>query len=613
MGQKAVAITNHGNMADAIDFYEKCIQNDIKPIIGIETYLTANRFDYPEALKIIEINKKEKKSLKAKEQKEYNKPTTTKEYFANLINTDSNYKAFGDKVQEIKGKEIINTVAYKSRHLILLAKNKTGYRNLVSIATESQLNGFYKYPRIDFDYLKEHSEGLICSSACINGPISALILNEEIEEAKKLALWFKDIFGEDFYLEIQPNYIEEQIYVNKVLIEMSKELNIPLIVTSDAHYVKKEDYEAHCILLAVQTKGVYGEEGTFKLSENSFYLHSREELEEYGVPQEAIENTIKIAEKCNLELELNVPQLPILNVPIGYTDQTWLEHISYQNLICYLSENPELNPEIYKERLFFELDIIKQKEIASYMLIVSDFINEMKKRGILIGEGRGSAVGSLVCFCTKITGLDPIKYDLLFERFLSLDRKELPDIDSDVEQFLTIKDCPEAKYFDIFNDGRRQVVEYFQYKYGADKVCQVGTFGTEETKIILRDVARALDIPYKDIIELNKHIPSDAGKLWSLEDCLYGNEKEGYKPIQEIIDFKNRSDKHSMLLEMAMKLRGIKRSQGIHAGGVVITPEPVSETLPLRHGKNGEIVTQYDKIDVEKAGGTKLDNPKCPV
>ena len=608
MGQKAVAVTNHGNMSDVIDFYEQCTKNDIKPIIGVEMYLTPNRFDYSEALEAVEANKKEKKNLSAKEQKEYDKPVSTKEYFANLINTDRRYLAFAEYSQETRGNEIVNDVLYKSRHLILLAKNTQGYANLVKIATEAQLNGFYKYPRIDYDFLKNHSNGIICTSACIAGPISSLILNDEIDEAKNLALWFKETF-EDFYLEIQPNYLEDQIYVNKILIELSKELNIPLIVSSDAHYIKKEDYETHCVLLAMQTKGIYGEEGTFKLPENSFYLHSRQELEEYGIPIEAIENTIEIANKCDLKLDLNVPQLPILEVPNGYTAQTWLEHISYQSLIEYLDKNPDLNQEEYMERLFFELDIIKQKDIAAYMLIVQDFINEMKKRGILIGEGRGSAVGSLVSFCTKITGLDPIKYDLLFERFLSIDRKELPDVDSDVMQFLTIKDCPQAEIFDIFKDGRKEVIEYFQSKYGLDKVCQVGTAGTEETRMILRDVGRVLNIPYQDIIELNKHIPSDAGKMWSLEDCLYGNEKEGYSPIQEVIDFGNRSEKHKMLLEMAMKLRGIKRSQGIHAGGVVITPQPVNEMFPLRNGKNGEIVTQYDKVDIEKAGGVKLDNP----
>lgn len=607
MGQKAIAITNHGNMYDCIEFYEQCLKNDIKPIIGMEAYLTGDRFDYQKALKDIEQNKSEKKKLKGKELKEFNKPTTTKEWFAEKINSDPRYLAFHSKHDVIKNDETFTEIRYRPAHLILLCKNEVGYRNLIQIASESQIHGFYGVPRIDYEFLEKHSEGLICTSACLSGPISILILNGYLQEAKNLALYFSQIF-EDFYLEIQPNTLEDQLYVNSIIIKMAEELNIPLIVTSDAHYIRKEDFDKHCVLLAVQTKGIVGEEGTFCFSENSFYLHSAQELEELGMPLEAIDNTVELANKCNLTLELNKPLLPHIHVPPGYTTQEWLEVLSYQKLMHYLNTRPTLNRNEYIDRILFELDIIKKKEIADYILIVSRFISEMKKRNIYIGPGRGSACGSLVCFLTSITAIDPIKYDLLFERFLSLDRKELPDVDSDVMQFLTLKGCEElTKHFDIFIDGRKEVIAYFEEVYGKDNVCQVGAFGTEETKVIVRDVARALDIPYKEVIELNKNIPSDAGKLWSLQDCLYGNSKEGYSPIQEVIDFYNKDEKHRKTIDTAIALRGVKRNVSIHAGGVCITPQPVQTLAPLRLGKNGELVTQFDKVDVEKAGLVKLD------
>ena len=426
MGQKALAITNHGNMYDCIEFYEECLKNDIKPIIGMEAYLTGDRFDYQQALKEIEENKSEKKKLKSKELKDFNKPTTTKEWFADKIANDKRYLPFYSKHDVIKNGELVSEIKYKAAHLILLCKNEIGYKNLIQIASESQIHGFYGVPRIDYAFLESHKEGLICTSACLGGPIASLIVNGHLQEAKDLALYFKNTF-EDFYLEIQPNTLEDQLYVNPILIEMSKELDIPLIVTSDAHYIRKEDYEKHCVLLAVQTKGIVGEEGTFCFSENSFYLHSSQELEELGMPLEAIDNTVEIANKCNLHIELNKPILPHIAVPNGYTTQEWLEIFSYQRLMKYLDLNPDLNQKEYIERLLFELDIIKQKEIADYILIVSGFISEMKRRNIFIGPGRGSACGSLVCFLTSVTSIDPIKYDLLFERFLSLDRKELPE------------------------------------------------------------------------------------------------------------------------------------------------------------------------------------------
>lgn len=450
LNQKAVALTDHGSMYNTIAFYEACKQNDIKPILGIETYLVPNMADHNIAEDIVQKNTKEKRYLNAKEKKNFTKPTSIKQWFEQKL-SEKEYLAFIEKREKKVKDEIIIENKFAPRHLILLAKNEIGYKNICKLSTMAFLKGFYMKPCIDFKTLQEHSEGVICTSACINGPISKLILNNNIEEAEEMALWFNNVF-EDFYLEIQANTLDDQKIVNDELIRISKKLNIPLIATTDAHYLTKEDYDTHCILLSMQTKDLITNPNAFKLPENSFYLMSREEMIEKGIPECALDETLILANKCNVELTLGKPILPEISVAKGYTTYELLEHECYKNLYEYFNNQEIIDEDKqneYFERLSFELSIIKKKEIEDYILIVSRFIKWAKNNNILIGPGRGSSAGSLVCMLVKITEVDPIKYGLLFERFISLERKDLPDVDTDVMQFLTIKDCPElTQYFD---------------------------------------------------------------------------------------------------------------------------------------------------------------------
>ena len=430
LGMKAIALTDHGTMFGAVDFYKECKKNGIKPIIGCEVYVAPRtRFD--------------------KEQ-----------------NLDNNYS-----------------------HLILLVKNKIGYQNLIKLVSLSYTEGFYYKPRIDLEILEKYSEGIIALSACLAGSINQAILSSDMEKAKEIAKWFKRVFKEDYYLELQHNGLKEQILVNQKLVEIGKELNIPLVATNDAHYLKREDAYNHEVLLCIQTGKKMSDEDRMKFETDEFYIKSPEEMIEYfqNIP-EAIENTVKIAEKCNMDFEFGVTKLPNYEVPTEYkTHAEYFRELCNKGIIKRYGENP--SQEI-KDRLQYEISVIEKMGYVDYFLIVWDFINYAKSNGIPVGPGRGSGAGSIAAYAIEITDIDPIKYNLLFERFLNPERVSMPDFD-----------------IDFCYERRQEVIDYVARKYGADHVSQIITFGTMSARMVIRDVGRVLDIPYADVDKLAKMVP----------------------------------------------------------------------------------------------------------
>jgi len=425
----ALAVTDHGVMYGAIQFYKEAIKQGIKPIIGCEMYVArGSRLD---------------KSSRRKE---------------------SPY------------------------HLILLVKNNEGYKNLIQLVTISSLEGFYYKPRIDKEVLKKYSNGLIASSACLQGEIPQKLLHANYSEAKKAALEYLDIFGEgNYYFELQKNNIPEQEIVNQKLISLGKELSIPLIATNDIHYVNKEDARAHEILLCIQTATNLDDEKRLKFSTDEFYFNSPQEMaEKFSDVPEAIENTLRIAEKCNLEINFRQAHLPDFKVPSDYNITSYLKKICFEGLKRRFKE---INKEL-ENRLDYELSVIKKMGFEPYFLIVWDFVNYAKGQGIMVGPGRGSAAGSLVAYCLNITNINPMTYGLLFERFLNPDRISMPDFD-----------------IDFCYERRNEVIEYVTKKYGKDKVAQIITFGTMAARAAVRDVGRALGIPYARVDTIAKMIP----------------------------------------------------------------------------------------------------------
>ena len=432
LGMKAIAITDHGSMFGCIDFYKACKSNDIKPIIGCEVYVAPRtRFD-----KDVEL--------------------------------DSKYN-----------------------HLILLAKNNEGYKNLSKLVSLSYTEGFYYKPRIDKEILQKYHENLICCSACLAGEVSQAILRDDMIEAKKVANWYKEIFGKDYYLEIQNNGVKEQVLVNQKLIQLSKELDIPLVATNDAHYLKREDAYNHEVLLCIQTGKKMTDEDRMRFETDELYIKSPEEMEEYfiNVP-EAIDNTVKIANECNVEFEFGHTILPNYDVPKEFeTHFDYLKKLTDDGIIKRYGEN--LSQEII-QRKDYELSVINKMGYVDYFLIVWDYINYAKTNGIPVGPGRGSGAGSIVAFAIGITDIDPIKYGLIFERFLNPERISMPDFDVDF--------CYER---------RQEVIDYVGRKYGQDHVSQIITFGTMSARMVIRDVGRALDVSYAETDKLAKMIPNE--------------------------------------------------------------------------------------------------------
>ena len=519
LGMKAMAITDHGVMFGVVDFYKECKKVGIKPIIGCEVYVAPRtRFD----------------------------------------------------------KE--NGIDNKYSHLILLAKNEEGYKNLTKLVSMGFTEGFYYKPRIDLEILEKYHEGLIALSACLAGSVNKAILKEDIQQAKKIAMWHKNLFGEDYYLEIQPNGLPEQILVNQKLIELSKELKIPLVATNDAHYLKKEDAYVHEILLCIQTGKKMNDVDRMKMGTDEFYVKSPEEMEEYfkNIP-EAIENTVKIAEKCNFDFEFGNTKLPNYEVPKEYkTHSDFFKELCYTGLKKRYGENPSKK---IKDRLEYEITVIEKMGYVDYYLIVWDFINYAKTQGISVGPGRGSGAGSIAAYAMGITDIDPIKYNLLFERFLNPERISMPDFD-----------------IDFCYERRPEVIEYVARKYGRDHVSQIITFGTMSARMVIRDVARALDVPYAEADKLAKMVPME----------LHITIKKALEQNREFQEAYENDEKTKNLLDIAMKLEGLPRQASTHACGVLITDKPVVEYVPL-YVNEGTVEAQFIMTTLEELGLLKMD------
>ncbi len=463
-------------------------------------------------------------------------------------------------------------------HLILLVKNQKGYENLVKLVSLSFTEGYYYKPRIDTEILEQYSEGLICLSACLAGSVNQAILKHDLEKAKEIALWHKKVFGEDYYLEIQNNGLAEQVMANQKLIELSRELSIPLVATNDAHYLKKEDSYNHEILLCIQTGKKMTDENRMRFGVDEFYIKSQEEMIDYfsEVP-EAIENTVKIAEKCNFDFEFGVTKLPNYNVPEEFeTHEAYFRKLCNEGILERYGENPSQE---VKDRVEYEMSVISKMGYVDYYLIVWDFIHYAKSVGISVGPGRGSGAGSIVAYAIGITDIDPIQYNLLFERFLNPDRISMPDFDVD---------------FDY--ERRGEVIEYVARKYGADHVSQIITFGTMSAKSVIRDVGRVLDVPYAEVDKLAKMIPFEIHI--TIDKALEENRelKELYETDQTV----------KKIIDIAKGLEGMPRNASTHACGVVITKNPVDTYVPL-YVNDGTPVAQYTMTLLEELGLLKMD------
>ena len=524
-GSPAVAITDHGVMYGVIEFYQKCKKEGIKPIIGVEGYMAPqSRFD-----KVSKVNQK------------------------------SNY------------------------HLLLLAKNNQGYKNLIKLTSIAHLEGFYYKPRFDWESLEKYHEGLIASTACLGGEIPTLIRSGNLRKARERILDFNNLFGQgNFYLEIMHHpELPEQDMVNKELIKFSKELNIPLVATNDVHYLNEEDAEAQDILLCLQNKKKLEDTDRMSMHGGNYSFRSNKEMIELfkDVP-EAIENTLKIAEKCNVEIELGNIQLPFFEVPEGYNEGTYLRYLCEQGLKKRYGKNyKEIDKEI-RERMDYELSVVEKMGWPSYFLIVADFVNWAKDNKIVVGPGRGSAAGSLICYLTNITNLDPIKYGLLFERFLNPDRISMPDIDLD------------------FADARRdEVIRYVENKYGKDHVSQIITFGTMAARAAVRDVGRVLNVPYDYCDKLAKMIP------------MFTKIDEALKIVPELKSAYQEDEITKKIIDYARRLEGVSRHASTHACGVLITKNPLDNYTPLQYASSADksVVSQYSLHPVEDLGLLKMD------
>ena len=525
-GQPAVAMTDHGNMFGAIEFYRKAKDAGVKPIIGCEAYM-----------------------------------------------------ALGSRHAK-KDSGLAHNDYY---HLILLARNLTGYQNLIKLSSKAYLEGFYYKPRMDKELLKEHHEGLIALSGCLSGEIPYLIGQKDMDGAMAVAGEFQEIFGkEHFYLEVQANGLDHQRIANAGLIEIHKKLNIPMAGTNDCHYLKKEDSHPHELMLCLQTGKTRSDPNRMKFDTDQLYVKSTEEITPaFAEFPDAVTNTCRIADNCDLELVLNKTHLPQYKVPEGYTRESFVEHLAIEGLKARLKERPStILPAAYELRLREELMVICSMGFAGYFLIVWDIIRFARSRGIPVGPGRGSAAGSLVAYALRITDLDPLVYSLLFERFLNPERVSLPDID-----------------MDFCMDRRGEVINYVVDKYGKDHVAQIITFGTLGAKAAIRDVGRVLEIPYAEADKVAKLIPNQLNM--TLQQALELEPK-----LMELV---NTDARIAELMKVAQSLEGLARHASTHAAGVVISEGPLTDHVPLYKGANDEIVTQYTMGDVEKIGLVKFD------
>jgi len=527
--QPAVAMTDHGNMFGAVEFYRQAMSHGIKPIIGCEIYVApGSRF--------------EKKGVD-KGPKEYN------------------------------------------NHLILLAMNHEGYRNLCKLVSLGFMEGFYYKPRIDKDLLKDFNGGLIALSACLQGEVAQALMLGHMEKAKAAAESYAEIFHDRYYIEIQDNKLPQQEQVNPLLVELAKDLSLPVVATNDCHYGEREDYNAHDVLLCVQTGKTVHEDNRLKMETDELYLKSGEEIRKgFEYCPEAVERTLEIAERCNVEIEFGKYHFPTYTPPKAISLDDYLDELAHAGLEERLEgvTDPEVK-KAYTERLDYELDVIKRMQFPGYFLVVADFINYAKQNGIPVGPGRGSSAGSLVAYALKITDLDPIRHVLLFERFLNPERRSMPDID-----------------VDFCIRGRAQVIQYVKEKYGADRVAQIATFGTLKAKAAIKDVGRALGFSFAETDAIAKLIPAPKqGFDYPLTECIKMEPR-----LQELM----KSDPRvKNLIDHALRLEGLTRHASTHAAGVVLSNLPLVDHLPLFVDKEGGIVTQFDMDSVEKIGLVKFD------
>ncbi|NEX02894.1 DNA polymerase-3 subunit alpha [Pseudobutyrivibrio sp. NOR37] len=520
MGMTAAAITDHGNMYGVVDFYKECKNAGINPVIGCEVYVApGSRFDR----------------------------------------------------ERVQGED-------RYYHLILLAENNAGYQNLIKIVSAGYVDGYYYKPRVDFEILEKYHEGIICLSACLAGEVARALNRQQYDEAKAVAHKYLELFGEgNYYLEMQDHGIPEQQTVNQGLMRLSRETGIPLVVTNDCHYTNREDADSHDVLLCIQTGKKLNDEDRMRFETQEFYVKSEEEmLELFPYAKEAVARTQEIADRCHVEFEFGVTKLPHFEVPEGYDSWTYLNKLCYEGLDRrYGDRAEELKP-----RLEYELDVIKNMGYVDYFLIVWDFINYARTHGIPVGPGRGSAAGALVSYTTGITNIDPIKYSLVFERFLNPERVSMPDID-----------------IDFCFERRSEVIDYVVRKYGKDCVTQIVTFGTLKARGVIRDVGRVMDLPYGYVDSVAKMIPTDLGV--TLDKALSMNPE--LKALYEA------DDQVRNLIDVARTLEGLPRNTGMHAAGVVIAGKPMDEYVPLSRGGDGTIVTQFVMTTIEELGLLKMD------
>lgn len=517
-GQTAVAITDHGALYGAVDFYKACVAEGIKPIIGCETYVA------PEGAHIKTTS-----------------PTNA------------------------------------PHHLVLLAKNETGYKNLTKIVSEAFIHGFYNRPRTDFEMLSRHSEGLIALSACISGIIARPLMQDRPDTARAHAMRMKEIFGGDFYIEIQRNGVERQEEINRKLIKLARELDIPIVATNDVHYTKRENAPTQKLLMAIGTANSYYD-SAFGMPGSEFYIKSADEMEAlFADIPEAVENTVKIAEMCDFRYDFSHLHLPRFDPPAGFTSADYLKKLSFDGLEMYVGK-PENRTE-YVSRLEYELSVIHSMGFDDYFLITWDFVSYAKRRGISVGPGRGSAVGSLTAYCLNITEVDPLRYGLLFERLLNPERVSMPDID-----------------IDFCDERRGEVISYVSDKYGSDHVAQIITFDTLACRAAVRDAGRALDMKYADVDAIAKLIPRDFGITL----------KSALERSPELKERAENDRNVGQLIDFVSKLEGRPRNSSTHATGVVITDLPTTDYVPLSVN-DGVPVTQFGMTTVAELGLLKID------
>lgn len=520
LGMDSAAITDHGVMFGVIDFYRTAKEAGIKPILGCEVYVAPNsRFD-----------------------------------------------------KEVTGGED------RYYHLVLLAENNTGYSNLMKIVSAGFVEGYYYRPRVDMEILSRYHEGIIALSACLAGEVQRYLQKNLYEEAKKSALKYETVFGKgNYFLELQDHGIPDQQYVNQQLLRLAKDCEIDLVATNDVHYTYAEDEKPHDILLCIQTGKKLEDENRMRYEGGQYYVKSEKEMKElFPYALEAIENTQKIADRCNVDIEFGVTKLPKYDVPKGFTSWEYLNHLCKEGLFRnYTDVKKEL-----QERLDYELDVIKEMGYVDYFLIVWDFIKFSRDHDIIVGPGRGSAAGSLVSYCLGITNIDPIRYNLLFERFLNPERVSMPDID-----------------IDFCYERRQEVIDYVVEKYGKDRVVQIVTFGTMAARGVIRDVGRVMNLPYAFVDTIAKMIPTELGI--TIEKALKYN-PELRKMVEEDSQVK-------YLIDMSRRLEGLPRHTSMHAAGVVISQKSVDEYVPLSRGSDGSITTQFTMTTLEELGLLKMD------